>query len=100
MGSGIQLPLTAWTLNARDRTPSVTLAGTIPAGGVFFLERSDARQVYVAMPARIARSMLGFVPQPGLRYVTDLSRCTRPYPGSDGTSCQPAPERTASIASW
>ena len=35
------IDLTGWTLNAADGTPSITLAGTIPAGGHFLLERTD-----------------------------------------------------------
>jgi cytosine/adenosine deaminase-related metal-dependent hydrolase len=33
--------LAGWTLTATDGTPSITLAGTIPAGGHFLLERTD-----------------------------------------------------------
>lgn len=37
--------LTGWTLTAADGTPSVTLAGSIPAGGHFLLERTDDSSV-------------------------------------------------------
>ncbi len=33
--------ITGWTLRAADGTPSITLSGTIPAGGYFLLERDD-----------------------------------------------------------
>ncbi|MBN1935638.1 MAG: lamin tail domain-containing protein, partial [Anaerolineae bacterium] len=33
--------LTGWMLTAADGTPSIALAGTIPAGGYFLLERTD-----------------------------------------------------------
>ena len=33
--------LTGWTLKATDGTPSINLAGTIPAHGYFLLERTD-----------------------------------------------------------
>jgi len=48
------IDLTGWTLNAADGTPSISLSGTVPAGGYFLLERSnddsvpgvDADQIY------------------------------------------------------
>lgn len=33
--------LSGWTLNAGDGTPSISLTGTIPAGGYYLLERGD-----------------------------------------------------------
>ncbi len=33
--------VSGWTLNATDGTPSITLSGTIAAGGFFLLERTD-----------------------------------------------------------
>ena len=33
--------LTGWTLSASDGTPSISLNGSIPAGGYFLLERTD-----------------------------------------------------------
>ncbi len=33
--------ITGWTLKAADSTPSITLNGTIPAGGYFLLERDN-----------------------------------------------------------
>ncbi|MFQ5534092.1 MAG: phospholipase D-like domain-containing protein [Sphingomonadales bacterium] len=33
--------LSGWTLKATDGTPSITLSGSIPAGGFFLLERTD-----------------------------------------------------------
>ncbi|MCB0102541.1 MAG: DUF11 domain-containing protein, partial [Anaerolineales bacterium] len=33
--------ITGWTLKAADGTPSITLNGTIPAGGYFLLEKDD-----------------------------------------------------------
>lgn len=52
--SGSDIDLTGWTLAATDGTPSITLAGTIPAHGYFLLERTDdtsapgvpAQQIY------------------------------------------------------
>jgi hypothetical protein len=40
-GSGVEIDLTDWTLNAADGSPSITLTGTVPAGGYYLLERSD-----------------------------------------------------------
>lgn len=37
--------ITGWTLRAADGTPSITLNGTIPAGGYFLLERDDDNTV-------------------------------------------------------
>jgi hypothetical protein len=37
--------LTGWTLVAEDGTPSIALAGSIPAGGFFLLERTDDTSV-------------------------------------------------------
>lgn len=39
-GSGAA-DLDGWNLNAQDGTPSINLAGSIPAGGFFLLERTD-----------------------------------------------------------
>ena len=39
--TGSDIDLTNWTLSATDGTPSITLAGTIPAGGYYLLERTD-----------------------------------------------------------
>jgi len=39
--TGSDIDLTGWTLQAADGTPSISLAGTIPAGGHFLLERTD-----------------------------------------------------------
>ncbi|MCA0971449.1 phospholipase D-like domain-containing protein [Halobacillus litoralis] len=35
------ISIEGWTLNAEDGTPSITLSGTIPAGGYYLLERTD-----------------------------------------------------------
>ena len=35
------ISLSGWTLNSVDGTPSITLSGSIPAGGFFVLERTD-----------------------------------------------------------
>jgi len=41
--TGAPIDMTGWTLTSADGTPSITLSGTIPAGGYFLLERtSDA----------------------------------------------------------
>jgi len=37
--------ITGWTLRAADGSPSITLNGTIPAGGYFLLERDDDNTV-------------------------------------------------------
>ena len=37
--------ITGWTLKAADGTPSITLNGTIPAGGYFLLEKDDDNTV-------------------------------------------------------
>lgn len=37
--------ITGWTLRAADGTPTITLNGTIPAGGYFLLERDDDNTV-------------------------------------------------------
>ncbi|MBV6391066.1 MAG: hypothetical protein KPEEDBHJ_00270 [Anaerolineales bacterium] len=39
--TGNDINITGWTLRASDGTPSITLAGTIAAGGYFLLERDD-----------------------------------------------------------
>ena len=39
--SGASVNLAGWTLDAVDGTPSISLSGTIPAGGHFLLERTD-----------------------------------------------------------
>jgi len=39
--TGASVSLTGWTLNATDGTPSISLSGTIAAGGYFLLERTD-----------------------------------------------------------
>ena len=39
--TGSAIDLTNWTLAAADGTPTITLAGTIPAGGHFLLGRTD-----------------------------------------------------------
>ena len=43
--TGTDIDLTGWTLHATDGTPSIALAGTIPAGGHFLLERTDDNSV-------------------------------------------------------
>ncbi len=43
--TGAAVDLTGWTLNATDGTPSIPLAGIIPAGGHFLLERTDDNTV-------------------------------------------------------
>lgn len=37
----VAIDLNGWTLNATDGTPAIRLAGTIPAGGLYLLERTD-----------------------------------------------------------
>jgi len=37
--------LTGWTLTAADGTPTISLSGTIPAGGYFLLEKDDNNTV-------------------------------------------------------
>lgn len=39
--TGASINLSGWSLNATDGTPSISLSGTIPAGGFFLLERTD-----------------------------------------------------------
>jgi hypothetical protein len=39
------IALTDWTLVATDGTPNIALIGTIPAGGYFLLERTDANTI-------------------------------------------------------
>ncbi len=39
------IDLTGWKLEAADGTPTITLAGTIPANGFFLLERTDDNTV-------------------------------------------------------
>lgn len=43
--SNATINITGWTLRAADGTPSITLNGTIPAGGYFLLERDDDNTV-------------------------------------------------------
>lgn len=43
--SGSAVDITGWTLAATDGTPSITLAGTVPAYGYFLLERTDDTSV-------------------------------------------------------
>lgn len=43
--TGADINLAGWTLIAADGTPSITLSGTIPAGGYFLLERTDDNTV-------------------------------------------------------
>ena len=57
--TGSAIDLTNWTLGAADDTPSITLMGTIPAGGYYLLERRlllreaarDTRPGYFRCPA-------------------------------------------------
>ena len=39
--TAVPITLTNWTLTANDGSPSITLNGSIPAGGFFLLERTD-----------------------------------------------------------
>ena len=39
------IDLTGWQLKATDGTPSITLSGSIPAGGFYLLERTDDNSV-------------------------------------------------------
>ena len=39
--TSLPVDLTGWTLIASDGTPSISLSGSIPAGGYFLLERTD-----------------------------------------------------------
>lgn len=39
--TGAPIDLAGWSLNAVDGTPAIALAGTIPAGGFFLLERTS-----------------------------------------------------------
>jgi hypothetical protein len=39
--TGSPIDLTGWTLAAADGTPTISLSGSIPAGGYFLLERTD-----------------------------------------------------------
>ncbi|MDO8669724.1 MAG: lamin tail domain-containing protein [Candidatus Buchananbacteria bacterium] len=39
--SDLDIDLSGWTLNAQDGTPSISLSGTISAGGYFLLERTS-----------------------------------------------------------
>ena len=43
--TGSPVDLTGWTLTAADGTPSINLAGVIPAHGYFLLERTDDNTV-------------------------------------------------------
>ena len=43
--TGSAIDLTSWALSAADGTPSITLAGIIPAGGYYLLERTDDTSV-------------------------------------------------------
>ncbi len=38
---GVDVDLSGWTLNAADGVPAISLAGVIPAGGYYLLERTD-----------------------------------------------------------
>ena len=49
--TGVPIDLTGWTLVAGSGTPSITLAGIIPAGGYFLLERSTDDLTVSDIPA-------------------------------------------------
>jgi 5-methylthioadenosine/S-adenosylhomocysteine deaminase len=51
--------LAGWTLTAADGTPSITLSGTIPAGGYFLLERTDDNTVPGVAADQIYTGALG-----------------------------------------
>ncbi len=51
--------LAGWTLAAADGTPSIALAGTIPAGGYFLLERTDDTTVPGVVADQLYTGALG-----------------------------------------
>ncbi len=53
------IDLTGWTLVAADGTPSIVLAGSIPAGGYFLLERTDDTTVSGVTADQIYTGALG-----------------------------------------
>lgn len=57
--TGSAIDLTGWTLIAADGTPSIVLAGTIPAGGHFLLERTDDNSVPGVTADQIYTGALG-----------------------------------------
>jgi hypothetical protein len=57
--TGSSIDLTEWSLNAIDSTPSITLSGTIPAGGYFLLERTDDNTVPGVAADQIYTGALG-----------------------------------------
>jgi 5-methylthioadenosine/S-adenosylhomocysteine deaminase len=57
--TGAPINLTGWTLVATDGTPSITLSGTVPAGGYFLLERTDDGSVPGVTADQIYTGALG-----------------------------------------
>ena len=57
--TGSAIDLTGWTLSTADGTPSVALAGTIPVGGHFLLERTDDTTVPDVAADQIYTGALG-----------------------------------------
>ncbi len=54
-----EIDLTGWRLEAADGAPAITLAGTIPAGGYFLLERTDDDTVPAISADQIYTGSLG-----------------------------------------
>ena len=57
--TGSPINMTGWTLTAADGIPSITLTGTIPAGGHFLLERTDDTSVPGVAADQIFTGALG-----------------------------------------
>ena len=53
------IDLSSWTLSAADGTPTITLAGSIPAGGYFLLERTDDTTVPGVVADQVYSGALG-----------------------------------------
>ena len=57
--TGSDIVLTGWTLASSDASPTISLSGTIPAGGYFLLERTDDSTVSGIPASQIYTGDLG-----------------------------------------
>jgi uncharacterized repeat protein (TIGR01451 family) len=93
------IDLSGWTLAAADGSPSIDLAGTIPAHGYYLLERSDdtavadipADQIYTGSLLDTGESLL--LKDPGETLIDTANADGGPWPG--GTNASGTPPRAS-----